>query len=164
MKQGLCPPGPLMALRWAPDPQPNFLGTFSNLRSTSYYRKLWNPWLATVANKKKILPLTVTQTWYVYVLYGFFSPISLLNISLYRLQPRLFVDSLPYLKKPQKDHKELWLRKLMGFFFQKHLKFCSLWSTFFGPQNARFLELQGGFAPRDPLWPSGGPQIPSLIF
>jgi hypothetical protein len=23
----------------------------------------------------------------------------------------------------------------MGFFFQKHLMFCSLWSTFFGPQN-----------------------------
>jgi hypothetical protein len=30
---------------------------------------------------------------------------------------------------------------LMGFFFQKHLMFCSLWSTFFGPQNARFQEL-----------------------
>jgi hypothetical protein len=29
----------------------------------------------------------------------------------------------------------------MGFFFQKHLMFCSLWSTFFGPQNARFQEL-----------------------
>jgi hypothetical protein len=29
---------------------------------------------------------------------GFFSPISLLNISVYRLQPRLFIDSLPYLK------------------------------------------------------------------
>jgi hypothetical protein len=25
-------------------------------------------------------------------------PISLLNISVYRLQPRLFIDSLPYLK------------------------------------------------------------------
>jgi hypothetical protein len=34
-------------------------------------------------------------------------PISLLNISVYRLQPRLFMDSLPYLKKTQKDHKEL---------------------------------------------------------
>ena len=32
-------------------------------------------------------------------------------------------------------------RKLMGFFFQKHLMICSLWSTFFGPQNARFQEL-----------------------
>jgi hypothetical protein len=30
---------------------------------------------------------------------GFFPPISLLNISVYRLQPRLFIDSLPYLKK-----------------------------------------------------------------
>ena len=35
------------------------------------------------------------------------SPISLLNISVYRLQPRLFMDSLPYLKKNQKDHKKL---------------------------------------------------------
>jgi hypothetical protein len=38
---------------------------------------------------------------------GIFPPISLLNISVYRLQPRLFIDSLPYLKKKQKDHKEL---------------------------------------------------------
>jgi hypothetical protein len=30
---------------------------------------------------------------------GFFPPISLLNISVYRLQPRLFMDSPPYLKK-----------------------------------------------------------------
>ena len=37
-----------------------------------------------------------------------FPPISLLNISVYRLQPTLFIDSLPYLKKNQKDHKELW--------------------------------------------------------
>jgi hypothetical protein len=38
-------------------------------------------------------------------------PISLLNISVYRLQPRLFIDSLPYLKiRNQKDHKELWFR------------------------------------------------------
>jgi hypothetical protein len=29
-----------------------------------------------------------------------------LNISVYKLQPRLFMDSLPYLKKIQKDHKE----------------------------------------------------------
>jgi hypothetical protein len=29
-------------------------------------------------------------------------PISLLNISVYRLQPRLFIDSLPYLKKKPK--------------------------------------------------------------
>jgi hypothetical protein len=29
-------------------------------------------------------------------------------------------------------------RKLMGFFFQNHLMICSLWSTFFGPQNPRF--------------------------
>ena len=36
---------------------------------------------------------------------------------------------------------EIWTLKLMGFFFQKHLMFCSLWSTFFGPQNARFQEL-----------------------
>ena len=35
--RGVRPPGPLAALRWAPDPpHPNFL-------STSYYRKLWNP-------------------------------------------------------------------------------------------------------------------------
>ena len=38
------------------------------------------------------------------------SPISLLNISVYRLQPRLFMDSLPYHKKNQKDHKELQFR------------------------------------------------------
>jgi hypothetical protein len=30
---------------------------------------------------------------------GFPPPIFLLNISVYRLQPRLFMDSLPYLKK-----------------------------------------------------------------
>jgi hypothetical protein len=36
---------------------------------------------------------------------------------------------------------EIWTLKLMGFFFQKQLMFCSLWSTFFGPQNARFQEL-----------------------
>ena len=36
---------------------------------------------------------------------------------------------------------EIWTLKLMGFFFQKHLMFCSLWSTFFGPHNARFQEL-----------------------
>ena len=35
------------------------------------------------------------------------SPISLLNISVYRLQPRLFIDSSPYLKKNQKDQNEL---------------------------------------------------------
>jgi hypothetical protein len=29
-------------------------------------------------------------------------PISLLNISVYRLQPRLFIDSPPYLKKTTK--------------------------------------------------------------
>jgi hypothetical protein len=33
---------------------------------------------------------------------GFFPPISVLNISVYRLQPRLFIDSLPYLKKKNK--------------------------------------------------------------
>jgi hypothetical protein len=33
---------------------------------------------------------------------GFSSPISLLNISVYRLQARLFIDSLPYLKKKPK--------------------------------------------------------------
>jgi hypothetical protein len=38
---------------------------------------------------------------------GFFPPISLLNISVYRLQPRLFIDSLPYLKKNQKDLEEI---------------------------------------------------------
>ena len=32
-------------------------------------------------------------------------PISLLNISVYKLQPRLFIDSLPYLKENQKEHK-----------------------------------------------------------
>jgi hypothetical protein len=31
-----------------------------------------------------------------------FSPISLLNISVYKLQPRLFIDSPPYLKKTPK--------------------------------------------------------------
>jgi hypothetical protein len=43
----------------------------------------------------------------------FFPPISLLNISVYRLQPRLFIDSLPYLKKTQKDHKKLRFRILI---------------------------------------------------
>jgi hypothetical protein len=33
---------------------------------------------------------------------GFFPPISLLNISVYRLQPRLFIDSPPYLEKKNK--------------------------------------------------------------
>jgi hypothetical protein len=33
---------------------------------------------------------------------GFYPPISLLNISVYRLQPRLFIDSPPYLKKNPK--------------------------------------------------------------
>jgi hypothetical protein len=33
---------------------------------------------------------------------GFSPPISLLNISVYRLQPRLFIDSPPYLKKKPK--------------------------------------------------------------
>jgi hypothetical protein len=36
---------------------------------------------------------------------GFFSPISLLNISAYRLQPRLFMDSPPYLKKTKRTIK-----------------------------------------------------------
>jgi hypothetical protein len=36
---------------------------------------------------------------------------------------------------------EIWTLKLMGFFFQKHLMFCNLWSTFFGLQNARFQKL-----------------------
>ena len=36
---------------------------------------------------------------------GFFPPISLLNISVYRLQSRLLIDSPPYLKKNQKDHR-----------------------------------------------------------
>jgi hypothetical protein len=34
-----------------------------------------------------------------------FPPISLLNISVYRLQPRLFIDSLPYHKKNQSTIK-----------------------------------------------------------
>jgi hypothetical protein len=34
-----------------------------------------------------------------------FPPISLLNISIYRLQPRLFMDSPPYLKKPKRSIK-----------------------------------------------------------
>jgi hypothetical protein len=46
---------------------------------------------------------------------------------------------------------EIWTLKLMGFFFQKHLMFFSLWSTFFCPQNARFQELP-------PPWTSYGPQ------
>jgi hypothetical protein len=33
---------------------------------------------------------------------GFFPPISLLNYSVYRLQPRLFIDSPPCLKKKKK--------------------------------------------------------------
>jgi hypothetical protein len=36
---------------------------------------------------------------------GFSPPISLLNISVYRLQPRLFIDSPPYLKKPKRTIK-----------------------------------------------------------
>jgi hypothetical protein len=32
---------------------------------------------------------------------GFFPPISLLNISVYRLQPTLFIDNPPYVKKPK---------------------------------------------------------------
>jgi hypothetical protein len=39
------------------------------------------------------------------------------------------------------SHGEIWTLKLMGYFFQKHLMFCSLGSTFFGPQNVRFQEL-----------------------
>jgi hypothetical protein len=35
---------------------------------------------------------------------GFFPPISLLNISVYRLQQRLFIDSPPYLKKNIKSY------------------------------------------------------------
>ena len=38
---------------------------------------------------------------------GFFPPISLLNISVYRLQPRLLIDSLPYLKKKTKGPQGL---------------------------------------------------------
>jgi hypothetical protein len=33
---------------------------------------------------------------------GFFPPISSLNISVYRLQPRLFIDSPPYHKEKPK--------------------------------------------------------------
>jgi hypothetical protein len=36
---------------------------------------------------------------------------------------------------------EIWTLKLMGFFFQKQLMFCSFRSTFFSPHNARFQEL-----------------------
>jgi hypothetical protein len=36
---------------------------------------------------------------------GIFPPISLLNILVYRLQPRLFIDSPPYLKKPKRTIK-----------------------------------------------------------
>jgi hypothetical protein len=36
---------------------------------------------------------------------GFFPPISLLNISVYRLQPRLFMDSPPYLIKKKEKTK-----------------------------------------------------------
>jgi hypothetical protein len=35
-----------------------------------------------------------------------FSPTSLLNISVYRLQPRLFIDSPPYLKKKTNKFKK----------------------------------------------------------
>jgi hypothetical protein len=49
------------------------------------------------------IPLTLEfrfyQEWRPCIMPGFFPPISLLNISVYRLQPRLFIDSLPYLKK-----------------------------------------------------------------
>jgi hypothetical protein len=62
--------------------------------------------------------------------------ISLLNISVYRLQPRLFMDSPPYLKK--KGHEELWF-------------------TFFGQKNARFQELP-------PLMALRRPQTLGLIF
>jgi hypothetical protein len=55
---------------------------------------------------------------------------------------------------------EIWTlkRKLKGFFFKKHLMFCSLWSTFFVPQNARFQELPGGKAPWTPYGPQAGPR------
>jgi hypothetical protein len=36
---------------------------------------------------------------------GFSPPISLLNISVYRLQPRLFLDSPPYLKNTKRTIK-----------------------------------------------------------
>ena len=59
---------------------------------------------------------------------------------------------------------EIWTlkRKLMEFFFQKHLMFCSLWSTFFGPQNARFQELSlGAKPPWTPYGPRAGPRPPA---
>ena len=60
-------------------------------------------------------------------------PISLLNISVYRLQPRLFMDISPYLKKNQVDHKEPLLSKLkllkilllaLSFSFSQYLGLC----------------------------------------
>ena len=51
---------------------------------------------------EKKIPLTLEfrfhQEWRPCIMPGFFPPISLLNISVYRLQSRLFIDSPPYLK------------------------------------------------------------------
>jgi hypothetical protein len=74
---------------------------------------------------------------------GFFPPISLLNISVYRLQPRLFIDSLPYLKKNQRTIKsygsaarldQALNSKVNGIFLSKTLNVlqslkCICWST-----------------------------------
>jgi hypothetical protein len=55
------------------------------------------------------IPLTLEfrfhQEWRPCIKPGFFPQISLLNISVYRLQPRLFIDSLSYLKKPKRTIK-----------------------------------------------------------
>jgi hypothetical protein len=53
------------------------------------------------------IPLTFSLEFRFHQDHAFPPPISLLNISVYRLQPTLFMDSPPYLKKNQKDHKEL---------------------------------------------------------
>ena len=49
------------------------------------------------------IPLTLEfrfhQEWRACIMPGVSPPISLLNISVYRLQPRLFIDSLPCLKE-----------------------------------------------------------------
>jgi hypothetical protein len=50
---------------------------------------------------------------------------------------------------------EIWTlkRKLIGFSFQKHLMFCSLWSIFFGPKMLDF--------PWTPYGPKADPRPPA---
>ena len=77
--------------------------------------------------KKNPINSSVFTEWRPCIMPGFSPPISLLNISVYRLQPRLFIDSLPYLKKTQKDHKELQFLSLYFFSLQKDV--CASYFT-----------------------------------